>query len=312
MTDPGSAQHGPLPHLDTFSKAAELGSFTAAARELGITQAAVSQRVQTLERSLDVSLFERKGGRVSLTESGTRLYEFAQRILDLHREAREAVTGAELPVEGELLLAASSIPGEHLLPAALSIFRARHPAITVRASVDDSLAVLDHVESGRVQLGLVGRRIDKPHLLFRPFASDELVLIVGKEDRWKRRRKVRLAEVLSRPVILREPGSGSRWCLEQALLRAAHCVEDLDVALELGSNESIKEAVQNGTGVAVLSRFAVQRDLDEGRLHGIAIDGLELSRTLFVVSDSRRALPRPARAFLQFLLARCDQFLTPE
>ena len=173
-------------------------------------------------------LFDRKGGRVSLTESGIRLYEYAQRILDLHREAREAVTGAELPVEGELLLAASAIPGEHLLPAALSIFRSRHPAITVRASVEDSLAVLERIESGRVQLGHVGRKIEKPHLLFRPFASDELLLIAGKDDRRKRRRKVRLADVLKRPVILREPGSGSRWCLEQALLRAGHSVGDLE------------------------------------------------------------------------------------
>ncbi len=312
MTRSVPTQHGPLPHLDTFSKAAELGSFTAAGRELGITQAAVSQRVQALERSLGVSLFERKGGRVSLTESGTRLYEYAQRILDLHREARVTVTGAELPVEGELLLAASSIPGEHLLPAALSIFRSRHPGISVRASVEDSMAVLGDVESGRVQLGLVGRQIEKAHLLFRPFASDELTLIVCKDDLWKRRRKVRLVDVLRRPVILREPDSGSRWCLEQALLRVGCSVDDLNVELELGSNEAIKEAVLTGTGIAVLSRFAVQRELDEGRLHSVKIDDLELSRRLYVVSDSRRALPRPARAFLQFVLARCDQFLTPE
>tara|TARA_R110002072_G_scaffold145460_1_gene292035 strand:+ start:192861 stop:193799 length:939 start_codon:yes stop_codon:yes gene_type:complete len=312
MTRSVPTQHGPLPHLDTFSKAAELGSFTAAGRELGITQAAVSQRVQALERSLDVALFERKGGRVSLTESGTRLYEYAQRILDLHREARVTVTGAELPVEGELLLAASSIPGEHLLPAALSIFRSRHPGISVRASVEDSMAVLGHVESGRVQLGLVGRQIEKAHLLFRPFASDELLLIVAADNRWKRRRKLRLSDVLRRPLILREPGSGSRWCLEQALLRVGHSVDDLNVELELGSNEAIKEAVLNGTGVAVLSRFAVQRELDDGRLHSVKIDDLELSRRLYVVSDSRRALPRPARAFLQFVLARCDQFLMPE
>lgn len=312
MAHSDTAPHVPLPHLDTFSKAAELGSFTAAGRELGVTQAAVSQRIQSLERTLDVSLFERQGGRVSLTEFGARLYEYAQRILDLHREARDAVTGAELRVDGELLLAASSIPGEHLLPAALSIFRSRHPGITVRASVEDSMAVLEHVESGRVQLGLVGRKIEKAHLLFRPFASDELLLILHPDDRWKRRRKVRLAEVLKRPLILREPGSGSRWCLTQAMLRAGHGIDDLNVELELGSNEGIKEAVLNGDGVAVLSRFAVQRELDEARLHCVAIDGLDLARTLFVISDTRRALPRPARAFLQFLLARCDKFLAPE
>lgn len=303
MTRTHSLSHQPLPHLDTFSKAAELGSFTGAARELGITQAAVSQRVQALERSLDVSLFERKGGRVSLTESGAQLYEYAQQILDLHRAAREAVTGAELPVEGELLLAASSIPGEHLLPAALSIFRARHPAISVRASVDDSLTVLDRVESGRVQLGLVGRQIEKAHLHYRPFASDELALIVPASGRWQRRKRVSLAQFLDLELVLREPGSGSRWCLEQALLRAGRGLDDLKVALELGSNEGIKEAVFNGSGIAVLSRFAVQRELSESRLRALTIEGLKLERTLFVVSDSRRASPRPARAFLQFLLA---------
>lgn len=221
-----ASAHDPLPHLDTFSKAAELGSFTAAGRLLGITQAAVSQRVQAIERALDVSLFERKGGRVSLTDAGTQLYEYAQRILDLHREARETVTGAELPIEGELVLAASSIPGEHVLPAALSIFRSQHPGITVRASVDDSLAVLDRVESGRVQLGLVGQKADRIHLNYRPFATDELLLVVGRDDQWRRRRKVRIADVLRRSVVLREPGSGSRWCLEQTLMRAGHSLDD--------------------------------------------------------------------------------------
>jgi DNA-binding transcriptional LysR family regulator len=304
-----ASAHDPLPHLDTFSKAAELGSFTAAGRALGITQAAVSQRVQAVERALDVSLFERKCGRVSLTDAGAQLYEYAQRILDLHREARENVTGAELPVEGELLLAASSIPGEHLLPAALSIFRSQHPRISVRASIDDSMSVLAQVESGRVQLGLVGQQVERTHLNYRPFATDELLLVVGRDDQWRRRRKVQIADVLRRSVILRETGSGSRWCLEQTLMRAGHSVNDLDVTMELGSNESIKEAVVNGNGIAILSRFAVQRDLDEGRLHSLIIDGMTMNRTLFVVSDSRRAVPRPARAFLQFLLARCDQFL---
>ena len=95
-------------------------------------------------------------------------------------------------------------------------------------------------------------------------------------------------------------------------MRAGHTLDDFDVTMELGSNESIKEAVVNGNGIAILSRFAVQRDLDEGRLHSLIIDGMPMTRTLFVVSDSRRAVPRPARAFLQFLLARCNQFLASD
>src|SRR5437868_14035129 len=91
---------GQLPHLETFSKAAELGNFTAAAKALHLTQAAVSQRVHALEKALNTSLFDRRGGHVVLTNAGSALYEFAQRILDLHREARHGVTGKEVPVSG--------------------------------------------------------------------------------------------------------------------------------------------------------------------------------------------------------------------
>src|SRR5438876_42621 len=107
----------PLPHLETFAEAAERGSFTAAARHLNITQAAVSQRVQALERELGVPLFRRTGGKVELTDAGRRLHDYARRILDLHHEARQEVTGIDAPVAGELAIAASSVPGEHLLPA---------------------------------------------------------------------------------------------------------------------------------------------------------------------------------------------------
>src|SRR5690349_12303371 len=121
-----------LPHLATFSKVAELCSFTRAATALGLTQAAVSQRIHALEKALDKSLFHRGGGRVLLTEAGKKLYTFSQRILDLHREARREITGRDAPVAGELLLAASSIPGEHLLPALLSAFGQKFPHIRVR------------------------------------------------------------------------------------------------------------------------------------------------------------------------------------
>ncbi|MFO0846839.1 MAG: LysR family transcriptional regulator, partial [Gemmataceae bacterium] len=113
-----------LPHLETFARAAELSSFTAAARSLGLTQAAVSQRIAALERELDTPLFRRRGGRVTLTEAGRRLHEFTQRILDLHRQAREEISGVPTPVAGELILATSSVPGECLLPGLLSSFRA--------------------------------------------------------------------------------------------------------------------------------------------------------------------------------------------
>src|SRR5438552_11670178 len=102
---------GLLPYLDTFLEAAERGSFTAAASAVGLSQAAVSQRIQQLEVVLNTSLFRRRAGRVTLTEAGHALHGYARRILDLHVEARMAVTGIRSEVTGELLLAASTIPG---------------------------------------------------------------------------------------------------------------------------------------------------------------------------------------------------------
>lgn len=110
--------------LVTFSTA-ELGSFTGAAKALGLTQAAASQRIQVLERALNESLFDRRGGRVALTEAGRKLYATAQQIHDLHREARKEITGHESPLTGELEIAASSVPGEHLL----------HTPVRVRSEV---------------------------------------------------------------------------------------------------------------------------------------------------------------------------------
>jgi DNA-binding transcriptional LysR family regulator len=131
-----------LPHLETFSKAAETSNFTSAAKALGLTQAAVSQHVHALEQTLGKPLFQRRGGKVLLTKAGQRLYDYAQQILDLHRKARMMVAGQEGPVAGDLFLAASSIPGEHLLPALVSDFGKKYPHITVHVWVSDSMAVM--------------------------------------------------------------------------------------------------------------------------------------------------------------------------
>jgi DNA-binding transcriptional LysR family regulator len=290
-----------LPHLETFACAAELGGFTTAARELGLTQAAVSQRIQQLETALNTSLFRRRGGRVILSEAGQQLYSFARRILDLHEQARTAVTGARPLASGELILAASSIPGEHLLPRLLGEFRAQHPRVAVRMSVADTSIVLDMLERGKAHLGMVGGRQERPHLEYLSFCCDRMVLLVPAAHPWRRRRRVSITELASQPLIQREHGSGSRLCLQRALASAGQENLPLNVVMELGSNEAIKEAVQRGLGVAVLSRLAVEKELDAGMFHALGITGLHLDRELYVVRDRRRPLSPPAQLFLTFL-----------
>jgi LysR family transcriptional regulator, low CO2-responsive transcriptional regulator len=276
-----------------------MSSFSAAARALSLTQAAVSQRIQALEKAVGTALFKRQGGRVLLTESGQKLYEYAQRILQLHQEARQAVTGKEGPVAGELLLSASSIPGEHLLPALLPEFGRKHPQIHVRATVSDSMGVMAQVERGEVSLGLVGRKADNPNLDFRYLARDRMVLVVPPGHALAGKRKISVKQLPRYPLILREVGSGLRHCFEKSLDKAGLALTDLHVGLELGSNEAIKRAVLRGAGIAVLSSFAVQKELKTGQLRGLDVTDLHM----YLVQDRRRVLSLPARLFLLFLEA---------
>ncbi len=290
-----------LPYLETFSKAAELSSFTGTAKAMRLTQASVSQRMQTLEKALDTPLFKRQGGRVLLTEGGQKLYEYAQRILDLHREARRNVTGHESPIRGDLSLAASSVPGEHLLPALLSRFAKLHPHIRVRANISDSMSVMAQVERGEVSLGLAGRKTENPNLDFCYFASDKMVLVVPRGHALSKRKKVSVRQLQSYPLVLREMGSGLRHCFEKSLDKLGLSLRDFQVVLELGSNEAIKEAVLRGVAIAILSTYAIQKEVKTGKLHALHVSDLQCNRDMYVVHDRRRAIPLAARLFLVFL-----------
>jgi DNA-binding transcriptional LysR family regulator len=276
-----------LPHLDTFAEAAERSSFTAAARALGLTQSAVSQRIHQLEALLRTPLFRRTGGRVELTDAGRKLHEYARRILDLTAEAWREVTGNPDVIEGELSLAASSVPGHHLLPHALAEFREHYPLVRVKVAVSDTQTALRLVEQGQAHLALVGDRGGGPGLELLAFATDELVLVVPRQHPWWRKRQISHADLRSAPLIQRESGSGSRQCFERAVAVAKR----LNVVLELGSTEAIKGAVLEGVGVAVLSRRAVRDDVRAGRLKSLRVEGLELSRDISVAWDRRRVLP---------------------
>jgi len=290
-----------LPHLSTFVRAAEQGSFTAAAADLGITQAAVSQRIAVLEKELRVSLFDRRARRIPLTEAGRRLYQYARRILDLHEQAREDLGGFHPPVSGELPIAASSVPGECFLPALLSDFHAKHPQVHVRATVSDSGSVMTDVEKGKASLGLVGQKVERAGLESRPIGSDSLVLIIPSGHPWATRRSISLDALAGEPLIIREPGSGSRSTLEKSLERVGTSLVGLSVSLELGSNAGIKDAVKRGLGVAFLSRFCVQRELDAKELRAVSVRGLGLTRQFYLVYHRRRPLSPAASTFLHFL-----------
>jgi DNA-binding transcriptional LysR family regulator len=292
-----------LPHLATFARAAERGSFTAAASELGVTQAAVSQRIAALEKELRVSLFHRRAGRIALTGAGEQLYELTRRILDLHDEARERLGGCRPSIAGELPIAASSVPAECYLPALLATFREKFPEVHVRAAVGDSRSVMKDVTKGLATLGLVGQKAEKSSLQSEPIGTDTLALILAPGHPLAGRNSISLAELAREPLILREPGSGTRCALRIGLERAGSSLSAMTISLELGSNAAIKDAVRRGLGVSIVSRTAIERELASGELVSVRVQGLTHSRHLYAVHHRRRPLSPAASAFLHFLKA---------
>lgn len=298
LADPVSRE---VPHLATFAAVAEHGGFTAAAADLGISQAAVSQRIAVLEKELRISLFDRRSGRIVLSEAGHKLYRYARQILDLHRQAWSDVGSFRPAIIGDLSLAASSVPGECFLPDLLSAFHDVYPGVHIRATVRDSGSVIQDVDKGRAALGLVGREAEKTSLEFRPIGNDTMLLVVAPGHRWASRKRLSLKALADEPLILREPGSGSRYALEKSLDRAGASLAGLNITLELGSNRAIKDAVKRGLGIAFLSQLVVRQELDAGELRAVAVGGLRVARHFYLVYHRRRPLSPAASVFLHFV-----------
>ncbi len=291
-----------LRQLEVFCRIVELESFTLAAKKVHLSQAAVSERIAALEESLGAQLIDRLGRRVQPTPTGRWLYE---RALALLSGAQELQLGLQrlLHVEGgELVVAASTIPGEHILPRMIAELRRRHPRASVSVPGGNSADVVRRVEAGEAELGVAGATEEGSRLRFEALWEDELALVVPAGHRLARKRRVTIAELAGEPFVLREQGSGTRRALEAALAASRRPVA-LEVAATLGSTAAVKEAVIARLGVSVLSRLALATELRAGLLHALPLAGLELRRRFHLVSDPRRASSPLAARFVELLRA---------
>lgn len=288
--------------LEAFCAVYREESFTGAAARLGLSQPTVSSHVRNLEEELGARLFDRVGRRVQPTRAARLLFRHARRVLDLSREMTEEIDRFLHGLHGRLVAGASTIPGEYWLPGRIGRFHDLYPEIRVTVEIHDSGAVVDRVLDGRVELGVVGARLDREELAYRRLAADRLVLVAPPETERPAGGAVSLDELRRLPFVLREQGSGTRLMFERALADRGLAPQDLRVVAELGSTTAVKEAVKGGVGVSVLSRLAVEDDLASGRVRLFEMEELAgLERGFFAVTHRNRAVSPLAHAFLDFL-----------
>ncbi|HYF92474.1 MAG TPA: LysR family transcriptional regulator [Symbiobacteriaceae bacterium] len=269
--------------LRIFSLVARHQSFTRAAEEAGLTRPAVSQTVKQLEQQYGVALLTRNTRQVSLTPAGVTLLAHAQRVLAAYGDLEAAMAGARAGAHATLVIGASTLPGESLLPPVLAAFRRAHPDVEVQVRVGNTGEVLQMVRTGQIALGLVGQAVTDPALVVRPVASDEIVLALPPGSRLPD--PLPLSELQQLPLVWREPGSATRSVAQAELIRHGIAPQSLQVVAELGSPEAVKSAVRSGMGAAFLSLS----QLAPGELPVVRLAGLDLHRPICAVWRQDRA-----------------------
>lgn len=291
-----------LRQLHTFRMVVERGSFSGAAEELDISQPAVSFQIRALEESVGHRLLDRSGRRVALTEAGEITYRYTKRMMGIELELERELQELGDRIAGPLVLGSSTGPGELVLPRLLGRFAEAHPEVVVRLAVLDTQTVCDRVLEEELELGIVGAARQQRGLVFDPFMRDELVAIVLPGHRFAGRDRLTIAELVSEPLLVQQEGSGVRAVVEQAMRDAGIRDRDLNIAMELGLQQSVKAAVLDGFGITVISRLAVEREVADGSLVALPLEGAGLAREFWIVRHAGRTPRRAARAFTEFAL----------
>lgn len=290
--------------LKIFYKVVELGSFSRAAEAVHLSQPTVSSHVKDLEEHFDCRLIDRMGKDAKPTKGGEILFDYARRLLDLAEEAETAIAAFMGKPTGNLAIGGSTIPGAYILPAAIGRFRGLYPDVCISLSISDTQEVADMVIDGKLEAGVVGALPADKRLEAKAVGMDEIRLVVPAGHPLAAKSEISVSGVVSLPLLIREPGSGTRRFLENALEKKGLDLSAFKVVAQLGSTEAVREAVKSGVGVSFLSTLAVEGELKSGVLAALDVPELELSRTFYLIRDGRRTPSPLCTAFMEFLLGR--------
>ncbi len=292
--------------LQIFMAVWQHRSLSRAAETVHLTQPTVSAHLKSLEEQLNVRLFDRNSREVVPTRAGHVLFPYIRQMVKLNQQAREALSGFLGEGRGVLEVEASNIPGQYLLPALLGRFKQTRPLIEIRLYISDTAAVAEKVQSGAIELGMTGAVISKKRLRFDECFSDELVFITHTGHPLASKKVVSFEEVMAQPMIMREKGSGTRLTVERALSQRDVHVETMDVVMEMGSTEAVRQGVKAGLGCSFISKRAIQDDLTCGLLHAPAIEDFSIRRKFYLVTYRGRTLSPVTQAFAEFIKAEAE------
>jgi DNA-binding transcriptional LysR family regulator len=284
--------------LRVFCTVAAHMSVSAAAEDLMMSQPAVSQQLRALEHQLGAKLFEWTGQRLLLTEVGTAIRPHAERMVALEDEVRLAVAELRLPADrGGLALGANTTGGMYVVPELVRNFLAEHPRAQVTLQVEHTNRIVDRILQGFIDVAVVTGPLADERLAIVDIAEDELVAIASPAHPLASRAGVSVAEIAATGWVLYAHGSRTRELVRSAFVQRG-C--KLNVAMQLASTEAVKKAVEANLGVAMVSGYAVTRELALGALVAIRVEDLMIRRPIHLLHRTQRRLSPLAASFCSF------------
>jgi len=293
-----------LHQLATFQAVAKHSSYVRAAKELHFSQPAVSAQMRQLEESLGVKLFDQIGRTTHLTHAGKELLLYCDKIFSVIDETFETMQALRSPDTGHLSVGADTTVGTYVIPNLLGTFRHSFPAVEITLDVLNRAALVDALVENRVDLAVMGTVPAEIPVVIEPFAPNELVLIAAPTHRLAGCKQVAFTELAREHFLLREEGSGTRAALERIFQEAGL---PLQVSMHMGNNSAIKQGVIADLGIALISRVAIDLELETQRLVILDVEGFPVMRQWRLVHLKGKSLSATAHAFKLFLLQHADR-----
>ena len=289
--------------LQIFAAAADARSFARAAEALHVSPAAVSFQIKQIEDGSGFAVFERIGRAVALTDAGNCLLGYARLVLQALQDADQALGALRGVVGGTVRLGAVST-AKYIVPHVLARFQAKHPGVVINLRFGNRQQIADALDLGEIDLAVMGRPVESD-VVAEPFAAHPSVLIAAADHPLAGATRLTLLDLVTERLITREDGSGTRMLTEQAYFGAG--ITPL-IGMTTDSNETIKQAVMAGMGIAVISRHTIGLELALRLMRTLPVAGFPILRTWFVVR--RRSMPMmPAHTHLHDFLRHNGQMV---
>ena len=283
-----------LRHLTIFLCVCDEGNMTAAGAKLYIAQPSVSQAIGELEKYYNIKLFERLGRKLFITMAGQKLMTYARHIVHLSKEAEDAMR--EINQNGVIRIGASVTVGTCILNDIIVEFSKHNPYVKIISAVNNTKIIEGMLMTDELDIGLVEGKIHSPGIKSQPFMDDELVLVTGTSHPLAKKTRVKLADIDNVDFIVREEGSGTRELFESVMASKSL---NWQVAGVYNNAETIKNFISAGLGISVISRMAVEKEVNRKELVIINIEGLSFKRQFLIVYHKNKFISPILQKFIQ-------------